>query len=365
MSKTSRAGTRERAVLAQVGGAGIQGSRQESLEELARLADTSGAVVVGTCVQSSGKPRASILMGQGKLDDLGAMCREEGAQLVIFDNELSASQMANLDKALGVKVIDRTELVLQVFARRARTKEAQTQVELAQLEYLMPRLAVTTKRMSRQRGGIGMRGPGEAPLEMRSRQVRGRIKHLKETLKDIVTQRETQSKQRKRLPSIALVGYTNVGKSTLINALTDANVYVDDRLFATLDATTRGIELPGGRKATISDTVGFIRQLPHHLVASFRSTLAEVAEADVVVHVADLTQKNMATQIQVVQETLEEIGAAENPTVLALNKTDALADEAEAGDILGDYPDALAISALKKKGLKKLMTAVGKALPKG
>ncbi|MDP7130431.1 MAG: hypothetical protein QF437_08075 [Planctomycetota bacterium] len=196
----------ERAVLAQVSSAGIKGSRRESLEELRRLADTAGADVVGDCIQRSGKPRASMLMGQGKLDELGALCRDQKADLAVFDNDLTPGQMANLDLALGVKVIDRTELVLQVFARRARTKEAQVQVELAQLEYMMPRLAVTTKKMSRSRGGIGMRGPGESALEMRSRHVRARIRHLKRVLKGIDAERETQARQRRRLPSIAVVG---------------------------------------------------------------------------------------------------------------------------------------------------------------
>ena len=356
--------TTERAVLAQVATAGIQGSREESLLELGRLADTAGAKVVGTCVQKSGKPRSSMLMGQGKLDQLGAQCRDLEADLAIFDNDLTPTQMANLDSALGVKVIDRTELVLQVFARRARTKEAQTQVELAQLQYLKPRLAITTKKMSRHRGGIGMRGPGESALEMRARRVQSRIKHLKDTLKHIAAERETQSRLRRQLPSIAVVGYTNVGKSTLINALTDAHVYVDDRLFATLDATARAIRLPGGRDATVSDTVGFIRHLPHDLIASFRSTLSEVCEADVVVHIADASHHEMPNQIGVVEDTLEEIGATEVPRVLALNKVDLVPDADALAELSEAYPGALLVSAAKRKGLDTLLSAAAEALPK-
>ena len=348
------AATKERAVLAQVGGAGIRGPSEESLEELSRLAESAGAEVLGTCVQRHGKPRASMLMGQGKLDQLGLLCREKNIDLVIFDNDLTPSQMANLDRALGVKVIDRTELVLQVFAGRAHTHEAQIQVEMAQLQYLMPRLAATTKQMSRQRGGIGILGAGEAPLEVRSRNVRTRIKHLKDTLNTIAIQRRIQNKRRRQLPSAALVGYTNVGKSTLLNALTDAQVYVDDRLFATLDSTSRPVELPGGQRIIISDTVGFIRSLPHQLIASFRSTLSEVREADVIVHVVDATHSGVRRQIQVVQETLQEIGAQRIPRMLVFNKIDLVPGCTVPKELRKDYPDSPAISAFRNIGLTDL-----------
>ena len=354
----SVAAAAERAVLAQVGGAGVVGPRAESLAELHRLAESAGASVRATCVQRHGRPKPAMLMGQGKLDELGALCQKHRADLVIFDNDLTPSQMANLDQALGLKVIDRAELVLQVFARRARTREAQIQVEMAQLQYLMPRLSVTTKTMSRQRGGIGMRGPGETPLEMRARRVRPRIEHLKNLLERIAVQRETQAHLRRQLPSVALVGYTNVGKSTLLNALTDARVYVDDRLFATLDATARPVELPDGQRAIVSDTVGFIRSLPHHLIASFRSTLAEVREADLVVHLADATQVNAQRQIAVVEQTLREIGSELIPRMLVFNKIDALPKARVPEELSNAYPGALAISATQNTGLNDLLAEV-------
>lgn len=354
---------RERTVLAQVATAGIKGPRRESLEELRRLAESAGAIVVEVCVQTHGKARPSMLMAQGKLDELGELCRTNNADLVIFDNDLTAAQMVNLDLALGVKVIDRTELVLQVFARRARTREAQLQVEIAQLQYLMPRMAVSTKKMSRQRGGIGMRGPGETPLEMHERHLRPRIRHLKVKLQHIAVQHETQTRKRRKLPSLALVGYTNVGKSTLLNALTSAEVYVDDRLFATLDATARPIILPDGRRAIATDTVGFIRGLPHHLIASFRSTLSDVVEADVIVHIADASHEGVHRQIDVVEETLREIGADRPRRILALNKIDLLPDHTLPDDLREAHPGAVAISASKGIGLADLLDAVAAGLP--
>lgn len=354
--------TRERAILAQVGNIGIRGSHEESLQELRRLAESAGAKVVATCVQQHGKIRPSMLMGQGKLDELGALCQKRHADLVIFDNDLTPAQMANLDLALGVKVIDRSELVLQVFAGRARTREAQIQVEMAQLQYLMPRLAITTKKMSRQRGGIGMRGPGETPLEMRARNVRARIKHLKDILKHITVEREIQSRKRRQMPSVALVGYTNVGKSTLLNALTDSNVYVDDRLFATLDATARLVELPHRLRVIFNDTVGFIRNLPHHLIASFRSTLTEVREADLIIHLADISQSGVRLQIEVVDETLREIGAAHLPSILLFNKIDLMPQSKLPEEIQKDYPGSKPISAAHNVGLSELLNTVASRL---
>ena len=349
---------KEYAVLAQMSSAGISGPRKESLEELRRLVVSAGAKVVGACVQHRGKPRPSMLIGQGKLNELGETCRKYSADLVVFDNDLTPAQMANLDIALGVKVIDRTELILQVFAHRARTREAKVQVEMAQLQYLMPRLAVTNKRMSRQRGGIGMRGPGETPLEMRARNVRSRIKHLKETLRRIAVQRETQIQQRRDLPAVTLVGYTNVGKSTLLNVLTDANVYVDDRLFATLDTTARSVDLPGGQQVIISDTVGFIRGLPHHLIASFRSTLAEVGRANVIVHLADANQDGVHRHIEIVEETLREIGAEQVPRILVFNKIDLLPGSRLPDELRRAYPGSPAISAFQKLSLADLLSEV-------
>ena len=268
----------ERALLVQV----ILGRRSreeasDSLKELERLADTAGATVTGSITQRRERAASGLLVGEGKLADIQLACRHGKANLVIFDNDLSPVQVNNLDLALGIKVIDRTELILQIFARRARSAEAQVQVELAQLEYLVSRIPVSA-RQQRFKGGIGMKGPGESPLQLRNAPMRRRIRELKRKL-DAIQKRRRRTRARRPWPLVCLVGYTNAGKSTLLNAFAPANAYVDDRLFATLDTKTRLVRLPNGRDVLLSDTVGFIRHLPHGLVASFRSTLEVAAEA--------------------------------------------------------------------------------------
>ena len=365
-AKTVPTEVKERAVLVQVVLPRTStADADDSLTELARLADTAGAQVVAQTAQHRKKPTAALYVGKGKLVEVAALCREHDANLVIFDNDLGPSQMRNLDFGLGLKVIDRTELILQIFARRARTHEAQLQVELAQLEYLRPRLRTDVRRpLARQRGGIGLRGPGETPLERRSSRVRQRINHLRKHLEEVSDARARTRQRRAELPSLVLVGYTNSGKSTLLNALTDARVHVDDRLFATLDATARAIRLKQGRKAVLSDTVGFIRNLPHHLVASFRSTLAAAREADLLIQVADTPHPHLREHLAVVSEALNEIGAADVPRLIAFNKVDEVDDSALLDELSELGPQATFISALQGLGLDTLLARVSQMLRK-
>lgn len=339
----------ERALLVQV----ILGRRgrdeaADSLNELERLADTAGAAVSGCITQRRERPASGLLVGEGKLADIQLACRHGRADLVIFDNDLSPVQVNNLDLALGIKVIDRTELILQIFARRARSAEAQVQVELAQLEYLVSRIPVSA-RQQRFKGGIGMKGPGESPLQLRNAPMRRRIRELKRKL-EAIQKRRRRTRARRAWPLVCLVGYTNAGKSTLLNAFAPANAYVDDRLFATLDTKTRLVRLPNGRDVLLSDTVGFIRHLPHGLVASFRSTLEVAAEADLLLVVADTSHPRMDDHLQVVHETLRDVGADKVPSVLLLNKCDAATPDAvqSAGEA---HPGALRISARASRGL--------------
>ena len=333
-------------------------SREEaadSLAELERLAETAGAAVAGTMTQQRNRPTAALLIGEGKLDDIQLACRESGSNLVIFDNELSSVQVNNLDLALGVKVIDRTEVILQIFARRARSAESQIQVELAQLEYLVSRIPVSESQQ-RFQGGIGMRGPGESPLKLRNAPMRRRIRLLKKKL-DGIQQRRQRTRARRRWPLVCLVGYTNAGKSTLLNAFASAGAYVDDRLFATLDTKTRMMHLPDGRDILVSDTVGFIRDLPHGLVASFRSTLDIAEEADLLLVVADASHHALPDHLEVVRSTLEEVGAGDVPRLLLLNKTDVAADAVES--LQQQFPSAIPVSARTGAGLdevKSLLT---------
>jgi GTP-binding protein HflX len=346
----------ERALLIQVVvGRRDPGEAADSLTELERLVDTAGAAVVGRITQRRPRPTAGLFVGEGKLADIQLACRRADANLVVFDNELSAVQVNNLDLALGVKVIDRTELILQIFARRARSAEAQLQVELAQLEYLVSRIPVSRKQQ-RFQGGIGMRGPGESPLQLRNAPMRRRIKHLKSRL-ETVRKRSARTRQRRPWPVVSLVGYTNAGKSTLLNAFTRANAYVDDRLFATLDTKTRLVRLAAGRNVLLTDTVGFIRNLPHGLVASFRSTLHVAAEADLLLVVADAHHPRLGDHLAVVRATLEEIEAAAVPAQLVLNQCDRAAPEALAG-LQADFPDALCVSALRGQGLDRLKPVI-------
>lgn len=354
----------EKALLVQViHGRWTSGEAADSLHELERLTDTAGAQVVGRITQRRPRPTPSLFVGEGKLADIQLSCRRAGADVVIFDNDLSAVQVNNLDLALGVKVIDRTELILQIFARRARSSEAQIQVELAQLEYLVSRIPVS-RRQQRFQGGIGMRGPGESPLQLRNAPMRRRIKELKRKLATI-QERRRRTRVRRPWPLICLVGYTNAGKSTLLNAFSPARAYVDDRLFATLDTKTRLVHLPSGGDILLTDTVGFIRHLPHGLVASFRSTLEVASEADLLLVVADASHPHMRDHLRIVQETLGEIGADRVPSLLLLNKCDACGAPRTVDGIARAFPGALAISARKKEGLERVKQSIAMMLSAG
>jgi GTP-binding protein HflX len=346
----------ERALLVQVHwGRQTKADAAESLGELERLADTAGAAVIGSITQHRDRPTSNFYVGEGKLADIQLGCRQGRANVIIFDNELTSVQVNNLDLALGIKVIDRTELILQIFARRARSSESQMQVELAQLQYLIGRLP-TSEKQQRFQGGIGMKGPGESPLQLRNEPMRHRIRELKRKL-EVIRERQRLTRGRRPWPLVCLVGYTNAGKSTLLNALAGADAYVDDRLFSTLDTKTRMVKLAPGRQILMTDTVGFIRHLPHGLVASFRSTLDVAAEADLLLMVVDAGHLRLDDHLEVVRDTLKDIGADKVPARLILNKCDTVAPEVVAA-WKQVYPDAVAISALSRDGLDELRAAM-------
>jgi GTP-binding protein HflX len=339
---------------------------EASLDELAALADTAGAEVVGRLVQRRDEPDPTTFIGRGKLDELHAMIHAAGARLVVFDDELTPAQLRNLEERLKVKVVDRTALILDIFALHAASREGKAQVELAQLNYLLPRLRGWGEAMSRMGGGIGTRrGPGETKMEVDRRRIRRRISKLTGDIADLATTRSVKRAGRERsgVAQVALVGYTNAGKSTLMNALTGAGVLVADQLFATLDPTVRRLRLPGGRTATLSDTVGFVRKLPHDLVEAFRSTLEEVALASLILHVADASAEDVEEQVAAVRDVLAEIGAGGIPEVLVLNKMDLLSDvdRARAGR---RHPEGVPVSALRGEGLEPLLEQVEAAIPR-
>jgi GTPase len=343
----------ERAVL--VGHAGRDGpDLPRSLDELRRLADTAGARVLGELVQRRGAVHPPTFLGRGKLGELKELVEAREADLVIFNDDLTPSQVRNLEKELDAKVVDRSELILDIFARRARTRESRLQVELAQLQYQLPRLTGMWKHLERQAGGIGTRGPGETQLETDRRFVRERIARLKRALEGVERERETQRRRRRERFRAALVGYTNAGKSTLFNALTRAGVFVEDRLFATLDATTRQMVSPARDLVLLTDTVGFIRKLPHHLVASFHSTLTEAVEADLLLHVVDAADPDLPRQMEAVESVLEELLGESRPTVLVFNKLDLVADEDAAAGLAARFPGAFLVSARTGAGLDAL-----------
>lgn len=302
----------------------------EHLAELGRLTDTAGGSIVGTLRQRIDSPHPRYFIGEGKALELKDAIAGSGADLVIFDEELTPAQGKNLETLLGVRVMDRSELILDIFATRARTHEARLQVELAQLQYLLPRLTRMWDHLSRTRGGIGLRGPGETQLETDRRLIGERIADLKGKLRDVARARAIQRGRRAGSFRAALVGYTNAGKSSLLRELSGSDVFVEDRLFATLDSTTRQVDLGEGREVLVTDTVGFIRKLPHHLVASFRSTLEEAGEADLLLHVVDASHPDLEEHMQVVFEVLEELGLDHHPSVLVLNKVDRLTHAEEA-----------------------------------
>ncbi|MDR0786932.1 MAG: GTPase HflX [Gemmatimonadota bacterium] len=301
----------------------------EHIQELARLADTAGAEVVGDLVQRVDSPHPRLYIGEGKAAELKELILDREATLIIFDDELSPAQGKNLEEFLGIRVMDRAELILDIFATRARTAEARLQVELAQLQYLLPRLTRMWAHLSRVRGGIGMRGPGETQLETDRRMINHKIGRLKEDLERISRQRATQRKSRSDIFRASLVGYTNAGKSSLLRALSGSDVFVEDRLFATLDATTRTVDVGDGYECLLTDTVGFIRKLPHHLVASFRATLEEAGEADLILHVVDSSHAGWESQMEVVDSVLDDLGLSRHPTALVFNKVDRLTHEEE------------------------------------
>jgi len=334
----------------------------DPLEELYGLATTAGTEVAGELIQRRSTPSHSTYLGKGKVEELRLMVEQHDAEVVIFDNDLSPGQIRNLEKAIEVKVLDRTELILDIFAAGARTHEARLAIELAQLEYSLPRLKRLWTHLSRQAMGVGMRGPGEKQLEVDRRLAQKRIHDLKQELVKVEKRRERQVRARKETPTVSLVGYTNAGKSTLMNALTEAGLLTEDKLFATLDTRTRRWKLPGWGTVLLSDTVGFIRDLPHSLVASFKSTLEETRQADLLMHVADASSPTVFDQISAVYKVLTELGIEEKDTLLVLNKIDAISDPAILNRVLDRYPNAIPVSARSRKGLSALIEAGGEAL---
>lgn len=326
----------------------------DSIRELALLAETAGATVIETVVPSVQKIKVSTFVGTGKLEEIRLLVEEEEADLLIFDEDLSNVQLRNIEKEVTCKILDRSGLILDIFARNARTATAMTQVELAQLEYILPRLTRAWTHLSRQKGGIGMRGPGETQIETDRRLIGTRISLLKERLVKIDRQRTTQRKGRSQFTRISLVGYTNAGKSTLMNELADSDVLAENKLFATLDSTTRQVELTPGRMVLLSDTVGFIRKLPHRLIESFKSTLDEVRESDILLHVIDASHRGFLEQKRVVLKTLEEIKVKDKPSLLVFNKIDALEDSQDLFALKEEFPEAAFVSALRGIGLQEL-----------
>lgn len=337
---------------------------EDSLDELALLARTAGAEVAGRTVCRRRAPHPASFIGKGKAGEIVASCRETAADLVIFDDDLTPAQLRNLQDLVGLKIVDRTELILDIFARRARTSEAKLQIETAQLRYLLPRLSGRGVELSRLGGGIGTRGPGETRLEVDRRRIRERLHHLKTELERVRRQRGLQRRARLAagVPSIAIIGYTNSGKSTLFNALAESETLVEDKLFATLDPTIRKVSLPSGRRALFSDTVGFIQKLPHHLIDSFRATLEEASRADLLLMVMDASAAAFWQQKRAVDEVLDQLGASRAPRLNVLNKIDLLGDGLFPSELAARLGDTVSISALKKTGLDRLLERVDNIL---
>ncbi len=373
----------ERALLVGVGQYHDLFEVQDSLDELAQLCETAGLNVVSQTFQNIGTPHRSFLVGSGKVNELKRLKQEMEVDVIVFDLELTPTQTRELEAALDVKLLDRTGVILDIFAKRARTHEGRLQVELAQLEYRLPRLTRLWTHLSRQTGGgtggaggggVGVRGPGETQLEVDRRSSRARISHLKKELEQVHNNREIYRRRRKAegIPVVALVGYTNAGKSTLLNKLANSDVLAEDKLFATLDPTTRKVKLPNGREFLLTDTVGFIQRLPTGLVKAFRATLEEVNEADLLIHVLDFTHPNAQEQSETVEQVLKELGAADKPSIVALNKVDMFRGE-EGGTIspeevqqeFGLPEDYVPVSASRGIGLDLLLERIEAALDKG
>lgn len=337
---------------------------EDPFDELTGLATTAGTTVVGSVIQRRAHPDQTTYLGKGKVQELKALAEMHDADVILFDNDLNPAQTRNLERALNVKVLDRTELILDIFASNARTHEARLAVELAQLEYSLPRLKRMWTHLSRQTMGVGMRGPGEKQLEVDRRLAEKRVYDLKQELSKVERRRERQVASRRGMYSVSLAGYTNAGKSTLMNALTGAGVEAVDKLFATLDTRTRRWMLPGWGPVLLSDTVGFIRDLPHRLIASFRATLEETRQADLLLHVADASNPNVLQQISSVYKVLQEIGIDEKDTLLVLNKVDCEGAAERAEMVQTRYPNAIQISAKSGIGLTQFAVAVSDALTK-
>jgi GTP-binding protein HflX len=337
---------------------------RDSLEELAELASSAGAEVVDTVTQKLSKPTAPFYIGKGKAELIKESFQDQQVTSVIFDNELSPAQGRNLENLFSRKVLDRTQLILDIFAQRARSREGRLQIELAQLQYLLPRLTRMWTHLSRQTGGIGTRGPGETQLEVDRRRVQERIARLERDLQDVRKHRAIQRQGRKRhqWPVAAVVGYTNAGKSTLLNLLTGAELLAEDKLFATLDPTTRSFVLPNKQRLLLTDTVGFLRKLPHTLIESFKATLEEVVEADLLIHVVDLSHPRVDEQMEAVETVIKELGAYGKQTLTIFNKIDLLENKELVSIYLGKFPGSVAISARTGEHLDELVPALQNAL---
>jgi GTP-binding protein HflX len=331
---------------------------EEHLSELEELADTAGADSIFKIIQSKSAIDPAFYIGKGKAEELAQLVELNDIDLVISDDDLTPVQVRNLEKLFNRKIIDRSGLILDIFALRAKTKEAKTQVELAQLEYMLPRLTRAWTHLSKQYGGIGTKGPGETQIETDRRIIRTRISHLKEKLKEIESQRQTQSKGRKDFVRISIAGYTNAGKSTLFNLLTKSDVFAEDKLFATLDSTTRNVKLTGKEKILISDTVGFIRKLPAHLVASFKSTLNEVRESDIILHMIDLSHPYYEDHLKVVDDTLKEFGSEHKKEIKVFNKVDSVDDKSLIEYVRNKFPGSVIISAQKGINISALVKSI-------
>ncbi len=340
-------------------------SSKDAAAELEDLCRSAGLSVTRSIVFRQKSPNAPLLIGRGKAEELRALVLKEKAHTVVFDSDLSSTQARNLEEALSAKTLDRTQVILDIFARRARSMEGQLQVELAQLKYLLPRLSGKGTALSRLGGGVGTRGPGEQKLEVDRRRIREKITRLSRELKELKDRRaeSIRKKKEKNLPLAALVGYTNAGKSTLFNQLTDASVVVKDQLFSTLDTTTRLLRLPGNQKVFLADTVGFIRDLPHHLIESFKATLEEAVHADILIHVIDASRAEFGSLKRSVDNVLKELGADQNRTVLVFNKIDQVTEEARDKLMRAHWKDGVPVSAKNGQGIPALLKRLEQSLP--
>lgn len=355
----------ERVILVGVWTEGSVKDAENSMEELAALAETAGSTVLDALIQRRDKPDPATFIGSGKVSELKAIVKSTGADTVVCDGELSPSQLRNLEDKVKVKVVDRTALILDIFAQHAKSKEGKAQVELAQMSYMLPRLRGWGDSLSRQAGGIGGRGPGETKIEVDRRRIRDKMSKLRREIGDMKVARDTKRQERKRnsIPSVAIAGYTNAGKSSLLNRLTNAGVLVQNVLFATLDPTVRRSETSDGRTYTLSDTVGFVKHLPHDLIDAFKSTLEEVSGADVIVHVVDGSHADPLGQIKAVRGVIADVGGAKIPEIIALNKAE-IADPQVIAQVLIQEPDAYLISVHSGVGIEKLIRAIESSLPR-